>query len=41
VLFLGDDGRFLAAVSQLSPGFLRSLLFDPEDGGDMLVRNVG
>jgi hypothetical protein len=22
-------------------GFLRSLFFDPEDGGDMFLRNVG
>jgi hypothetical protein len=31
----------LAASRALLSGFLLDIFFDPEDGGDMLLRNVG
>jgi hypothetical protein len=33
--------KYCSACCLLHAGFLLDLLFDPEDGGDMLLRNVG
>jgi hypothetical protein len=34
-------GKHSSACHLLNAGFLLGLFFDPEDGGDMLLRNIG